>query len=400
MGDAHFPSAPCEPDTSPVPRALLIGAARYRSHSYGADHPLGIPRVSLTLDLIRSYDALAPDEYCESRAASDAELEDFHTRDYVRAMRECERLGRVPAGLRHRHNLGNRENPYFSGFFTTPATAAGGSLQGADAVLAGHLAFNPAGGMHHARPDQARGFCFFNDAVLALRRLRLAGLRVLYLDIDAHHGDGVEQAMAGDPDVLTMSLHMDTTYAYPFAGGDLADHGTLGTAVNVPLPQGTGDADYRHLFAGLWPAVLAAFAPDAVVLQAGTDMLRGDPLSRLCISTRCFLDLVSQVLAHSPRHAHGTPRLLVLGGGGYHPLWLARCWTGVWALLSGRELPEDIPPAGRALLEAVKWERDDPRTLTALRQRRVEEESEDGAVRPEVRRTLETLLSRHPLFAA
>jgi len=379
-------------------RAVLITAARYRSTSYGANHPLGIPRVSLTVDLIEALGAVTPAERLDSRRATPAELEAFHTRAYVAAMQRCELLGRVPDRYRRRHNIGNYENPWFPDFYTTPATATGGSVQGAEQVLAGRIAFSPAGGMHHAAPDQARGFCFFNDPVLAILRLRRAGWRVLYLDLDAHHGDGVEAAFREDPGVVTVSIHMDTAYAYPYAGGGLEDVGPLGNAVNLPLPEGLTDAGYRHAFDTLWPAVAERFRPDAVVLQAGTDMLAPDPLGRLRISNRLFLELVERVLRHAPRHPDGTPRVLVLGGGGYHPLALARCWTAVWLRLAGRPVPERLPPAARAVLEAVDWDLDEdepwyPRFFTHLL-----DEPVPGAVPDEVRARAGALLRRHPLF--
>ena len=392
-------STPTEPGLiAPTRPARLIAAARYRRHSYGANHPLGIPRVSLTLDLIRSYGALQPEEELAGRKATVRELEWFHTRDYVAAMQRAEALGKVLDRYRKRHNIGNLENPYFPGFFTTPAVATGSSVQGAEQVLAGRIAFNPAGGMHHARPDQARGFCFFNDPVLGILRLRQEGWRVLYLDIDAHHGDGVEAAFCDDPEVLTLSLHMDTGYAYPFDGGRIEDWGVHGNALNVPLPRGTNDSEYLLAFEHVWPRALDAFRPDAVVLQAGTDILRPDPLGKFAISTQLFLEVVRRVVDTAPCHATGTPRLLVVGGGGYHPLALARCWTGVWAILSGRELPSAIPDPGQALLRAVDWDQDEDEDYFARLFTSRLDEDRSGPVRTEIEALLQRLDREHPLF--
>jgi acetoin utilization protein AcuC len=391
-----------QPASSPAPtcKASLIASSRFRRHSYGANHPLGIPRVSLTLDLIHSYGALTPGERVEARAATPRELEAFHSRAYVSAMQRCEALGKVLDRYRRAHNIGNFENPWFPGFFRIPAAAAGASIQGAEQVLAGRIAFNPAGGMHHATADGARGFCFFNDAVLGILRLRRAGLRVLYVDIDAHHGDGVEQAFRDDPGVMTFSVHMDTAYAYPHAGGGLADSGSLGNAVNLPLPAGINDTEYRHAFETAWPAVRQASRADAVVLQAGTDMLMPDPLGKFRTSTQLFLEVVARIHADCPSHPDGTPRLLVIGGGGYHPLALARCWTGVWGVLSGRCLPGAIPHAGRDLLRAVEWELDeDASHYPGLFLSRLDSPCE-GPIRPEVRTRVTQLLTEHPRLAA
>lgn len=392
------------------PPAVLIAAARYRRHSYGNNHPLDIPRVSLMLDVIDAYGALTDEEYRESRRATAAELEAFHSRAYVTAMQRCEALGKVTDTYRQRHNIGNFENPYFQDFFSTPATATGGSLQGAEQVLAGRMAFSPAGGMHHAMPDRAQGFCFFNDAALAVMRLRRAGLRVLYVDLDAHHGDGVEYALRADPQAFTFSLHMDTTSAYPFTGGAIGDQGGCGNAINLPLPVGTQDTEYHYAFDRLWPAVLEAVLPDAIVLQAGTDAIMPDPLGKFRLSTQAFLAVVARIKADAPRHADGTPRLLVIGGGGYHPLVLARCWTGVWGLLSGRDLPVTLPPAAQALLAAVRWGAEDPeeddedeqieRAGTPYRELLTQrlDRPQTGAIRPELVSRVDRLLDSHVLF--
>jgi acetoin utilization protein AcuC len=341
--------------------AVLINAVTRRQRPYRGDHPLAIPRTALAIDLIRAYDAVNADEIVPGRIAGADELAWFHAPDYIAAMRAAEINGGLQDGDNARYRLGCAENPYFDSLFSIPARATGGSIQAAVAVLNGQVAFNPAGGMHHARAASAQGFCYFNDPVLAILRLRQAGWRVLYVDIDAHHGDGVEEAFINDPQVLTLSLHMDTAYAYPFRGGRLEDCGSAvgGYAtINVPLPRGTHDAEYRRIFDAVWGPVLEKFRPDAVVLQAGADMLAADPLGKLSISTECFLEIVRTIFITAPRHAHGTPRLMVTGGGGYHPLLVARAWTGVWALLSGRELAVEIPPAGAEVLRSAGWNMD------------------------------------------
>jgi acetoin utilization protein AcuC len=387
------------PSLTPSRKAVLI-AARSRRSSYGSNHPLAIPRVSLTLDLIESCGALSEDEFLPARKALPSELEWFHAGDYIRALQRCEVLERPFDRYRRRYHIGTLENPYFPGLFSIPATAAGASVQAAEEVLAGRIAFNPAGGMHHAMPEQARGFCFFNDPVLGILRLRGSGLRVLYLDIDAHHGDGVEYAFRNDPNVLTVSLHMDTGYAYPFRGGRSEDTGRFANACNLPLPSGVNDTEYRLAFGAIWPEVLSRFAPDAVVLQAGTDILYPDPLGKFHISTQLFVEVVERVVADCPCHPDGTPRLLVMGGGGYHPIALARCWLGVWGVLSGRELSIEIPEEGQALLRAVRWDRDeDEDYYPSLFARRLDV-AREGPVREEVKTRVQRLLMGHPLFKA
>lgn len=384
-----------------LPAAVIISSEYFRGHNYGRNHPLRIPRVALTLDLIGTYRSLAPDEHLEARKATAIELTQYHSEDYVAALQTCQSLGRIGPGLRQRFNIGNFENPYFENFFTIPALATGASIQGAELVQAGAMVFNPAGGMHHAMPAKARGFCYLNDAVLGIMRLRQAGWRVLYYDLDAHHGDGVQLAFDHDPEVLTVSFHMDTAYAYPRRGGRTSDTGSCGTAINLPLPESVNDSEYRLAFNALWPEIMNYFKPDAVVLQTGTDILYQDPLGKFEISNRLFIEVVSQVMKTAPRHPNGVPRLLVLGGGGYHPVALARCWTGVWGALAGLELPTSLPPQGRQVLENIQWpEKDDP--VTTVNHNMFDslfDSPREGPIRKEICRRVDQIRHSHPLFS-
>lgn len=388
----------------PVPagrKACFVSSGRYRRRAYGTNHPLAIPRVALTHDVVAAYGAITPAETIRARLAADFELEWFHDRDYVAAIRRAEVLGRVKQPYRERYRLGTLENPYFEHFFTTPATATGASIQAAEQVIAGRVAFNPAGGMHHARRGHAQGFCYFNDPVLGVMRLRRAGWRVLYVDIDAHHCDGVEEAFRDDPDILTLSLHMDTAYAYPNRGGTLADCGTARagyTTINVPLPRALTDGEYRLVFDAVWPRALERFRPDAIVLQAGTDMLAGDPLGKWRCATQTFLAVAEEIVDSAPRHADGTPRLMATGGGGYHPLLVARAWAGLWGILSGRALPAAMPSAGAEALRRVGWDQDDDERFTESLLRSRLDETVDGSIRDEVR-DIAGCVSRHPMFA-
>ena len=381
-------------------RARFIAAARYRRPMYGSNHPLAIPRVSLTQDLIAAYDALRPEEFVTARKAADAELQWFHTAEYVNAFKCAETLGRVAPATRARHALGTLENPYFPQFFSTPATAAGASIQAAEAVLGGRIGFNPAGGMHHARADRAQGFCFFNDPVLGILRLKRAGLRVLYVDIDAHHGDGVEEAFLGDADVFTLSLHMDTAYAYPYRGGRFRDSAPQAayTSLNLPLPRGTTDAEYRLVWQEAFPRVLDKFRPDAVFLLAGTDAIGHDPLGKLALTTQGWLAVCADVLRDAPRHADGRARLLVTGGGGYHPLAVARAWTGLWGLLSGRTLPAALPAEGAAALKESGWDLDeDEAHFAQFFMSRLDADPPPAPLRPEIAQ-LARAVAEHPYF--
>lgn len=374
-----------------LPKAAFIASDQYRTHSYGDMHPLGIPRVSLTVDLIKASQAISPKEFIESPQASEEQLGWFHTEKYIKAMQVSEAQGKVMPEFRKEHNLGNFENPYFPNFYTTPATATGGSIHAAEMALKGINAFSPAGGMHHATPNQAHGFCFFNDPVLAIMRLLQAGKRVLYVDIDAHHGDGVERAFISDESVATLSIHMDTAYAYPFKGGDISQSGDHANVFNMPLPKACNDAEYGYVFDTLWPAVFERVSPDVIVLQAGTDILLPDPLGKFHISTQQFLQVVAQI-----KQSVNPGGLVVLGGGGYHPLSLARCWLGVWGILSEREIPERLSEPAKKLLRAVDWDMDeDEDYFSRLFESRFDP-PQNAPIRAEIKDRVNQLLSSHP----
>ncbi len=388
-------------NTEKKPRAVIFFSEVFRGHHYGKNHPLNIPRVALTVDLIETYQALSRSEKQTARPATLDELSRFHSRPYLAALKKCQAKGRAGPDMRQQFNLGNFENPLFEKMFDVPALAAGAGIQGAQKVLDGIMAFNPAGGMHHAMPEKARGFCFINDVVLTILTLRRAGLRVLYFDMDAHHGDGVETAFDPDPDTLTLSFHMDTDYAYPRKGGQIKDIGTARTSVNLPLPKGANDTEYQLAFETIWPLVMTRFQPDAIVLQAGTDILFQDPLGAFSISNTLFFDIVQKILTSSPGHPDGRPRLMITGGGGYHPIALARCWTGLWSLLAGWDLPDAIPATGRKMLQHLRWteeEEADPGTTAAQYTRRLDPPM-PGPVRDDMSQRLEYLCQSHPLLA-
>lgn len=323
---------------------VLIGSEIYRGSSYGRNHPLSIPRVSLVLDLCRALGWVPDDHYVDSPMASVAELQRFHTADYIAAVQRIERDGKASAADRETYNIGYMENPVFPEMFHRPATACGGSLKGAELAAAGQVAFNPAGGLHHGQPGKASGFCFFNDPVLAILRLRDLGLRrITYVDVDAHHGDGVEAAFAADADVLTVSVHEQGRW--PFSGTESnPDRGVF----NLPVPKGLNDDEFAYVIEQAVLPVVTAFKPKAIVMQCGADALKDDPLSKLSLSNRAIWSAVQAVSGL-------TGVLLVLGGGGYNPWSVARCWAGIWGTLMGFDTDIDLNDAGRDLLHAVEW---------------------------------------------
>lgn len=335
------------PEVAPN-RPRFIGSEIYRANPFGPVHPLAIPRVSTVMDLCRALGWLGPGAWLSSPRARPAALAAFHTPGYLAALVTAEAEGRVDPGIRARHGLGTPSNPVHPLMFRRPATGAGGALLAADLLTrpgAGGVVHVPGAGTHHAMADRAAGFCYLNDPVLALLHLQRRGLRrVACIDIDAHHGDGVEAALAGHPGVLLISVHEELRW--PFTGR-LTDTGG-GNALNLPVPAGFNDTEMAHVRDRLILPALEVFRPDAVVLICGADMLEEDPLSRLSLSNNAPVAVLRAVRGL-------TPRLIVTGGGGYNPWSVARLWSRVWAEVSGADLPDRLPPEGRAVLEALRW---------------------------------------------
>ena len=362
--------------------AHFVSSAIYRETGYRGNHPLAIARIGTVEALCAALNWTGPQHpVIESPMADRATLERFHTPAYLDAMQAAEVRGRATEEERARHNLGTLENPIFPGLWRRAATSVGGSMLAAELAHRDGLAFHPAGGTHHGMADRANGFCFFNDPVFAiLRLLDLGRRRVVYVDFDAHHGDGVEFAFAADPRVMTISTH--EAGRWPFTG-TLTDR-AQGRARNLPLPRATNDSEFARVVEGAVLPLTKGFQPDAVVITMGADALAGDPLSSLALSNAALWRAVEQV-------AQLAPAAVVLGGGGYNPWTLGRAWAGMWARLTRQPIPETLPPAAQAVLSAldcdlVEEEDRDPLWLTTLR-----DAPRPGPIRPEI----EAIIAAH-----
>ncbi|MEP3299050.1 MAG: acetoin utilization protein AcuC [Pseudoruegeria sp.] len=326
-------------------KPIFIGSEIFRTSTYGAYHPLRVPRVSTVMDLSRALGWLPSDQYRISPRAKPSALALWHGSEYLAALQRVEVTGIATTDDRQRFGLGTPSNPVFAEMFRRPATGAGGSMLGAELLRNGGVVYNPAGGTHHGLPDRANGFCYLNDPVLAILMMQNYGLeRIAYIDIDAHHCDGVEYAFASDPSVLCLSVHEENRW--PFAG-NLEDAG-VGNVFNVPVPKGFNDTEMRAVLSDLIMPVVDGFKPDAIVLQCGADALTEDPLARLTLSNGAHRSVVAALNGMSPRY-------LVLGGGGYNPWSVGRCWTGVWAQLNKCALPERLPQKAEDILRAISW---------------------------------------------
>ncbi|MGH9153804.1 MAG: acetoin utilization protein AcuC [Acidimicrobiales bacterium] len=326
-------------------------------YDHGPQHPLRFPRVVLTRELIHAYGVVDGERVVETpaRSATDEELLLAHTERYVDAVR---RAGHGERGPWWEFGFGPGDNPVFPGMHEASARVAGASLVAAEAVLSGraHHAFNPAGGLHHAMPDRASGFCVYDDPALAIAWLLDRGVeRVAYVDVDVHHGDGPQEIFYGDRRVLTISLHQSGATLFPGTGfvDEMGAGDARGTSVNVPLPPFTGEDLWLDAFRRVVVPLVEAWRPGVLVTQLGCDTHHTDPLASLLLTTGAYRETAR--LLHDLAHRAAGGRWVATGGGGYQ--WAAvvpRAWTIYFAEMAGAPLPDELPPewVGRARREA------------------------------------------------
>src|SRR3954470_22906428 len=327
---------------------LLVFGPRSLDYDFGPSHPLTPRRFGPGIDLLRALGAepgLAPEP------ASDEELRWSHTAGYISTVRELSEAAghggcRDPAA----GFSSGGDTPPFAGMHEASAAVAGGSLRAMEAILRGDVehAHHPGGGLHHAMPDRAWGFCIYDDPALAIARARADGLRVLYVDLDVHHGDGVQAIFYDDPGVLTLSFHESGRYLFPGTGfvDELGVDAAAGTSVNVPLEPSTGEGAWLACVRSLVPALAASFSPDVIVSQHGADSHAWDRLAHLRVTTTAMGEAARLVDAVAHRWARG--RWLATGGGGYDAYRVVpRTWSLVWLAGAHRDVPAATPPAWR-----------------------------------------------------
>ncbi|HUG38834.1 MAG TPA: acetoin utilization protein AcuC [Longimicrobiales bacterium] len=325
----------------------LVWTDALAGYRFRPGHPLNPRRLELTAALIRAMElAGGPDRpIVEPREATDEELLTVHDPAYVDAVRAVSAHPRTRVDPRF--GLGTDDVPVVARMHEMARHAVGATLTAAELVASGRAtrAYTLAGGLHHAHAAAASGFCVYNDLAVAIRWLQRAhGMRVLYVDYDAHHGDGVQALFYDDPDVLTVSLHESGLYLFPASGfvDELGEGDGYGYSANVPLEAQTEDASFLAAFDAVVPALADAFRPDILVVQTGCDAHAADPLTHLRCSTGLFETLAERVVAIAERHCGG--RLVATGGGGYaiHEV-VPRAWTLTWAALCGEPAPDRIP---------------------------------------------------------
>lgn len=347
--------------------ATVVWDDAFQRYDFGPGHPFDPVRIRLTIELATALGVLAgPAVTMVSPApATDGDLETVHDPEYVEAVRRAGRA--LEPDLRF--GLGTGDDPVFEGMHEASALVVGGTLAGAEAVWSGSAvhAVNVAGGLHHAMRRAASGFCVYNDLAVAIKRLLAAGAeRVAYVDLDVHHGDGVQTAFYDDPRVLTISLHEHPATLFPGTGlpGDTGTGDGAGYAVNVALPAGTGDAGWLRAFDAVVPPLVRSFKPTVLVSQHGCDTHLLDPLAHLELSVDAQRS--AQVMLHELAHELCDGRWLATGGGGYALVQVVpRTWTHLLAVAAGAPLDPEMatPLQWRELAWSLAGERA-PLTMT------------------------------------
>ncbi len=358
-------------------RPLYIGSEIYRRSTYGPTHPLAIPRVTTCTDLCRAMGWLPDSQFRTAPLADRAAVERFHDPAYIDALFRAETTQRVTDADRERFRIGAESNPVYPEIYRRPMTSAGGVMLACRTVLETEttIVHCPGGGTHHGRPARASGFCYLNDPVLGILTWLDAGLeRVIYLDIDAHHGDGVQDAFHSDDRVLTISIH--EANRWPFTGR--VDDRAGGHARNLPVPQGLNDTEMRWLMQEAVLPLIERVRPQAVFLQCGADALEEDPLARLSLSNNAHWDVAAALRAI-------IPRLVVTGGGGYNPYTVGRCWAGVWATLNDIPIPDRTTHRAEAVLRALTYNRAAGRNPPDHWFTTIRDTKREGPVRDEIR---------------
>lgn len=332
----------------------LVYSHEITTYDHGPQHPLRPARVLLTRELIAAYGMLDSRHVDERPGplASEEEVGLVHTPAYIEAVKDA---GSGERGDWWRYGFGPGDNPIFPAMHEASARVVGASIEAARRVLDGEAehAFNPAGGLHHAMPERASGFCVYDDPAVAIRWLLERGVeRVAYVDVDVHHGDGPQAIFYDDPRVLTISLHESGRYLFPGTGfvSERGEGEAEGTKVNVPLPPWTGDEAWLDAFREVVPVLVRRFAPDVLVTQLGCDTHHTDPLAHLALSTRAYRE--AAVALHDLAHEVAGGRWVATGGGGYQ--WarvVPRAWTIYFAEMTEVEVPDDLPAAWRELAE-------------------------------------------------
>jgi len=360
---------------SALRRARFITHPAFRRPAFGKHHPLSTDRQAAVVDLCAALGWLDASNTAIAPLADRDALARFHAPDYLDAFEHAAAAISATPEVRIRYNLGTMECPLFEGLSERARASVGGSILAARLALDGVVAFHPAGGTHHGQRGRASGFCYFNDPVFAVLTLLDAGLmRVLYIDLDAHHGDGVEIAFAAEPRAWLVSIHEEGRW--PGTGsrvGRIGDH-----IINLPVPRGLADSELGHLVDSVLLPHMATVNPEAVVVTLGADGLAGDPLSTMQLSNSALWRATEACIG-------AAPRAVVLGGGGYNPWTTVRLWAGLWGRLIEAPLPISLPTAARDVLARLESDLVDAEDRLPAWLERLADPCVPAVVRPAIR---------------
>ena len=335
-------------------KAAFIYSPELEKFSYPAEHPFNTIRAKETRDVINSLGLLTGEGRCEvaSVAAERLVLKKFHSARYLHALKTAAK-GRWDTEALDM-GIGTPDCPVFAGMYDYGVLAAGATLSGVKQILSGDadVAFNPSGGFHHAGPEKASGFCYINDVALACMTLAEEGKRVLYLDVDVHHGDGVAYAFYDRSDVMTISFHQNPKTLFPGTGfeDEIGKGQGKGYCVNVPLAVGTYDEVYMKAFESIALPLIGVYNPDVFVFELGADGLAGDPLANLYLTNNVYAEVIKYLLSFDKP-------IVATGGGGYNIANTVRAWALAWSIFAGAESEHDMHHgAGGVMLESTDWQ--------------------------------------------
>lgn len=337
--------------------AVFVYDPQLSRYQLSEDHPFKPLRLELTRTLLEDAGLLTPEQVVPPEVVSETELLGVHDAAYVEVVKAASRGERVPEAFGY--GLGSGDNPIFPQMHQAVLRVCGASAAALEQVASGaaRRAVNLSGGLHHAQAARASGFCLYNDlAVAILRAVERYGMRVAYLDLDAHHGDGVQWLFYDRAEVMTISLHESGRYLFPGTGYtyETGRGAGRGLSVNAPLEPFTEDESFLEVFEAVVPLALRRFRPDLIVLQAGADMHAHDPLADLRLSLSGMAASYARVVELADELCEG--RLVATGGGGYDPYrTVPRAWAALWAALSRQTLPEALPEAWLA-----RWQPESP----------------------------------------
>lgn len=315
---------------------VLIGNQVYACSGFGSEHPLAMPKTAPTIALIKLFDWFDPASYIECREAIPRRIKEFHDPDYVDAAFDAETSQTVSKHVRLQYGLGSPDNPIFPNVIHRAAVACGAALTAADYIAKGISVYSPLGGAHHAEPARASGFGYFNDIVLGILKLQDAGFeRIAYVDLDAHHGNAVEDAFSFNRNVLTISIHQENCWPYTGVESD-PGYGVI----NIPVPAGFNDTELSFLMNEVVIQKMDDFRPDVIVVQAGSDSLEADLMMDLGLSNGAYFNAIKSLRDR-------VDRIWITGGGGYNPWAVVPCWAGIWCVLNDKNYTVPLP-AGAA----------------------------------------------------